>query len=361
MKKVAAVLEITGSHEECIYAQLLHLKRGGYHTLLICSTNLKPKVFEFDQADEFFYFDVTEEDRRSYLKLWQIRALLVRRQVEVVCINSAHGKLVQNLVLLPYPKRMKFFGILHGINKLRKSVTQKLISIRIKKYFLLNDYLVQNLHKVPHGKLKFESYYPIFFPEFKGMVPADKPEGQVWVTIPGQVEYARRDYRTLVDAFAKLAHKPDIQFIFLGSWEHREGNGPDLKQYIESLGLSRYFQFTGYMQNAAFHAVIKASDIIMPLIHPGNDGFEKYLIYQITGSYNLAFAHHKPLLMLQAFDQYEDFIENALFYSLDNLPAQLGNLPALIAGIQPQLYKNPKWTAEHQAAKNLAFIEQASA
>jgi len=357
-KKVAAVLEITGSHEECIYAQLLHLKNGGYHTLLICSANLEPKVFEFDQADEFFYFDVKEENKKSYFKLLQIRALLIRRGVEVVCINSAHGKLIQNLLLLPFPRKMKFFGVLHGINKLRKSITQKLISLRIKKYFLLNDYLIQNLYKVPHGKLEFESYYPIFFPEFKGTPRIDKPEGQIWVTVPGQVEYARRDYMTLIDAFAKLDNKPDIQFIFLGSWDHRDGNGPELKQRIEALGLTQYFRFTGYLQNPDFHAIIKASDIIMPLIHPGNDGFEKYLIYQITGSYNLAFAHHKPLLMLQAFDQYEDFIENGIFYSLESLPEQLAVLPQLIEKIKPQLYQSPKWTREYQGAKNLAFIEQ---
>lgn len=356
-RKTAAVIEITGSHEECIYAQLLHLKAGGYYTLLICSANLEKKVFDFDKADEILYFDVREEVRKSHLQLLKIRALLIARNVEIVCINSAHGKLIQNLLLLPYPKSIRFFGVLHGINKLRKSITQKLISRRIRHYFVLNDYLIENLHKVPHGALKFESYYPIFFPHFEERLPLQKPAGQLWITIPGQVEYARRDYRTLVAAFAKLRVKPDLKFIFLGSWDHPEGNGPALQQLIEELALTEYFVFTGYQANPEFHAMLKASDIIMPLIHPGNEGFEKYFSHQITGAYNLAFAHHKPLLMLQDFDRYSDFKENAIFYTPENLSQVFTDLAVRIADAKPQLYKNPKWTEGYQRATYLRFIQ----
>jgi len=360
IKKTAAVIEITGSHEECMYAQLLFLKQAGYHTIMICSSNLEKRVIEFDMADESVFFPFENESISNLPKLLQLRRLLIDRHVSLVAINSAHGKLIQNLVLLPYPKDIQFIGILHGINKLRGSFTQKLISTRIKKYLLLNDYLVDNLKRVqvPHEHLQFESYYPIFFPAFQYPPVLHKPEDQLWITVPGQVEYARRDYITLVNEFARLEEKPDVHFILLGSHQHAAGDGPDLQQRIQALHLERYFTFTGYAPNAPFHAYLQASDIIMPLIHPGNDGFEKYLIYQITGSYNLAFAHKKPLLMLQDFADYEDFKENALFYKLEDLHLRLQTLREDIAHITPQLYKSPKWTVAYQQKKYIDFIER---
>lgn len=353
----AALIEIDGSHDECLYSQLLFLKKGGYRTTLICSENLRAQVEGFGADETLFYEFKSKGNRARTQELRRMRDRLAADDIRTIIFNSAHGHLIRDLLFLRFPKGTRFFGTLHGINKLRGSFTQWLISRRIRHYFLLNDYLVENLPMVPHKGLAFQSYYPMFFPAFPGVAAPDKPAGECWVCIPGQVEYKRRDYETLVRTFATLPEKPRLKFLLLGKSDHAHGNGPELRQLIDSLNVTQYFHFwPGFVDNATFHAWLQASDVVMPLIHPGNDGFEKYLVYQISGAYNLAFAYRKPLLMLEDFNRYSDFRENSLFYSLDNLGDILRQLPVQAADLQPRIYRDPKWTFEAQQQRYLGFI-----
>lgn len=359
MKK-AALIEIDGSHDECLYSQLCFLKQGGYHTTLICSDNLEKQVTDFDHTDEKVFFKLEGRSKlEQWRELWLIRNQIVNNGIRTVILNSTHGSRIRNFTLLPFPAATQFFGTLHGINKLKGSLTQKLISRKIKNYFLLNDYLKENLSliSVPGG-LRFESYYPIFFPSFRNMPAISKPADEYWIGIPGQIEYKRRDYETLVKAFASLAVQPNYKFLLLGKSTHRDGNGKELKALIAQLGVKDRFVFwDGFMENGVFHAYLKQCDVIMPLIHPGNDGFDKYLIYQISGGYNLAFAYQKPLLMLKDFERYEDFRENAVFYELEQLGTVLSNLPEQVDRIKNGLYQQPKWSFGYQSRKYLDFID----
>ncbi len=354
----AALIEIDGSHDECLYSQLLFLKEGGFHTTLVCSDNLSRQVHEFNASDELVFFSFGGKSTLDKLKeLWKLRNYLIVNNITTVILNSTHGSLIRNFCLLPFPSQTRFYGTLHGINKLKRSFTQNLISTRVKHYFLLNDYLKDNLKQVPHRGLSFESFYPIFFLQFHTASEITKPADEFWIGIPGQVEYKRRDYETLVKAFAAVENKPNYRFLLLGKSEHKEGNGVALQQLIKDNGVTEYFVFwKGFMENSVFHAYLQQCDIIMPLIHPGNDGFEKYLVYQITGSYNLAFAYKKPLLMLEDFSRYADFKENGIFYSLDNLSATMTDLPKAVETITPRLYKDPKWQFQAQCKRYLDFI-----
>jgi glycosyltransferase involved in cell wall biosynthesis len=356
--KKAALIEIDGSHDECLYSQLLFLKNGGYHVTLICSENLRKQVSEFDIADEKVFFDFDKKGAAHKLKqIWKLRTYIIRQKIGTVIFNSLHGRTIRDLTLLPFPKKIIFAGTLHGINKLKGSFTQRVIGLRVRKVFLLNDYMIDNLKLVPNQGLQFQSYYSIFFPQFKNEPQINKPADECWIAIPGQVEYKRRDYETLVRTFAAMPVKPGYKFLLLGNSTHKHSNGTELKELVKELGVADHFVFwDGFLENAVFHAYLKKADIVMPLIHPGNDGFQKYLIYQISGAYNLAFAYKKPLLMLSEFKDYADFKENAIFYTLDDMPVILENLPSLINMMQPQLYKDPKWTFEHQAGEYLRFI-----
>lgn len=356
----AALIEIDGSHDECLYSQLLFLKQGGYTTTLICNEKLRSQVMEFDAADEKLFFPLDNQSKWQELKdLWRIRQYIVRHNITTVIFNSAHASRVKYLTQMLFPRRFRFYGTLHGINKLKGSFTQKMISRKVKKYFVLNDYLLQNLGQLPHRGLQFSSYYPIFFPAFAGKPLVEKPANEYWIAIPGQVEYKRRDYETLVRAFAQLKDKTGYKFLLLGKSEHRHGNGPELRALIDELGVADYFVFwKDFLDNASFHAYLEQCDVMMPLIHPGNDGFRKYLVYQITGMYNLAFAYRKPMLMLEDFSAYEDFKENAVFYTLDSLPEVLQHAREKIAAIAPQMYRQPKWSFDWQAKNYLDFLER---
>jgi len=357
--KKAALLEIHGTHEECVYSQLLFLKNGGFDTTFIYEASLKDKIKNMNVGNAEIAFDIRNKKGWAYWKtLWAIRNYIIQNNLETVIFNTAHGNLIRDFSLLPFPKKFSFFGTLHGLNKLKGSVTQNIITRKIKHYFLLNDYLKQNVTNLPHdSRLKFESFYPIYFPNFENQPNIEKPQNQCWIGIPGQVEYKRRDYETLIKAFATLEQKPNIKFIFLGNEKHASGNGKELKALIQQHHVEAYCQFTGYLDYPEYHAFLKQCDIIAPLIHPGNDGYEKYLIYQITGGYNLAFAYQKPLMMLNEFERYEDFKENAIFYSLDNLAAVLQTLQLAILDIQPRLYQQKKWQLKVQTTRYISFLK----
>lgn len=353
----AAILEIDGSHDECLHSQVLFLKQGGYRVTLICSSDLKVQVREIP-ADEKIYIDIRNRKGLSrWSSLLALRSILVKGEFDKIIFNSAHGSTIRDFCLLPFSGKARFFGTMHGINKLKGSIGQQLIGRRIKNYFVLNDYLLDNLKSFPLNGKKFTSYYPIFFPDFEDKPLVTKPTNELWVCIPGQVEYKRRDYESLVKAIAESKNTGHLRFLCLGRSDHAHGNGPELKALVKAHGLTKQFVFwDGFVDNPTFHAWLAASDVVMPLIHPGNDGFEKYLHFQISGAYNLAFAYKKPLLMLQEFEWYEDFKYNAVFYKIDTLAWVLGQLPELLKEKQHRCYQNSKYTFDNQAEAYLRYI-----
>ena len=357
MKKVA-LLEIDGTHEECVYSQLLFLKKGGYETAFIYEADLKKKLQDMNAGNLEVPFSIKGKKGLEYWKtLWSIRNYLVTHEYRTIIFNSTHGNLIRNFTLLPFPAGYRFFGTLHGINKLHGSFTQRIISRRIRNYYLLNDYLKENLKEVPYDKsLRFESFYPIYFPEFSGQPKIEKPADELWVGIPGQVEYKRREYENLVRAFGALKEKPKYRFLLLGDDKHRDSDAERLKEVIRSCKVEEYFVFTGYLSYPAYHAYLKQCDVIAPLIHPGTEGYRKYFFYQITGGYNLAFAYKKPLMMLSEFKRYADFEENAVFYTLEGIGEMLQHLKVRLEEVRGRMYRSSKWEFDYQAKQYLDFL-----
>ena len=362
-KPKAALLEIYDSHDVNLYSQLLFLKEGGYDTTLIVSEAHRQQVADYDTGHETLFVRVTDKKGLALWKeLWRIREIILSRGIETVIFNTAHSNSVRNFCLLPFPKAVKFYGTLHGVNKLKGSLTQKIISRRIPNYYLLMDYMLQKAMTMPHAGLRFEVFYPIFHPAFKEADLPAKSTGQIWIAIPGSVEYKRRDYLSMLEPFAALENKPDVRFLLLGNGFHRHGNGAELKSRIEALGLAEYFVFfEGFVPNEVLHSYVRHCDAVMPLIHPINADMEKYLENQISGSFHLAFAYHKPLLLHDYYQRYQDFQETGFFYNLDNVGSFIQNLSQEIAGFRAERYNNPKWTLEYQAKKYCSFLESTPA
>ncbi len=357
----AALIEIYDSHEVNLYSQLRFLQEGGYEVTLIVSRKHEALVSSFGEGFDVAFVSVTSlKVFAQWRELWRIRQLIVGRGITTVIFNTAHTNPVRNFCLLPFPKNIKFFGTLHGVNKLRGSVTQNIISRLIPAYFLLADYMLDKALQMPHKGLRFSVFYPIFQPSLETEIEPKRP-GELWIAIPGSVEYKRRDYLSLVAAFAALKQKPCVRFLLLGNGAHAHGNGPELRQKIEVLGLESYFLFfNGYLDDALMHSYLRVSDAVMPLIHPINADMEKYLENQISGSFHRAFEYRKPLLMHRYFSRYQDFRETALFYDLDKLQRFLTELSAEIAGYDPaEHYDNPKWSFAFQAANYCRFLQNA--
>ena len=355
----AALLEIYDSHDETLYSQLLFLQRGGYRTTLIVSEAHSRQVADYGLGQETIFVNCTgKKGLRLWQELWRIRKILIERDIDIVILNTAHSNPIRNFCLLPFPKRMTFYGTLHGVNKLQGSLTQKIISRRVPNYYLLRDYMLQKAMQVPHKELRFKVFYPIFHPDF-GDTPVEPARpGQLSIAIPGSVEYKRRDYESLLNAFARLDEKPNVRFFLLGNGDHPHGNGQELRQKVAALGLEQYFCFfNGFVPAAVLHTYLRHCDAVMPLIHPINADMEKYLENQISGAFPLAFAYHKPLLLHDYYRRYPDFQETGIFYNLDNISIFLNNLSRELAAFRPDRYDNPKWTLTYQAGQYNSFLE----
>lgn len=341
-----AIIELSTAHFECVYSPVLFLKLGGHTVELCCSTAAGLQINNLKEQLSTVLFDL---HHRSTLKRWKelfrLRRYLIENRFDVILLNTAQGKAARNLVCLLLPKRIRIVGILHDTAKFSRSFTQRLIHQHIAHYFLLNDYL---LASVPSQfTARSSSMYSIFFPKFS-QLPILKPEGEIWVLIPGQLEYKRRDYLGLLEVL-KLLPELTIKFILAGNAYHPQGDGPDFEQRIRSAHLEERFKlFKSFIADNHLHQYAIQCDAVMPLIHSNYPSFSQYQKHQITGAFNLAFAYQKPLLCDAGFQGYQDFDENAIFYNLDQLSDILQNIQNLIHQGNKRSYQQEKWSFDYQ-------------
>jgi len=354
----AVLIELGGSHSEVLYPQLSFLKHGGYHTTLICDPKVYDLVKNYDQVDVLLKSEIPQSGwLRQMNALWKIRNYIVQEKVKLVIFNTANGPLIRTLCLMPYPPDIIFAGILHSLHKLKGSITQSLISYRVRKYFVLAAYLKRLAYTYHRPKLSFEFFYPMFFMPPKNEHPVTKPAGEIWIAIAGGLEYGRRDYKSLAYALHKLKKKIPLKFLLLGNSSYPGGDGNDFRALISNLGVEEYFVFWNeYVSNDVFHAYLKKSDAIMPLVHPVPHIKSVYLNYQISGSWNLAYAYQLPLLMADAFAGLEDFKDYGVFYQPENLTEAIEKLPNILLSHR-KLYQGDAWQFAFQANQYLRFLK----
>lgn len=358
MKK-ALIIEIGGSHSECIYSQAGFLNESGYNLKLICSQNLSERIKKLNLNNEVEYFNFGNSTADDWRLLRDLKRSIISKGESAVIFNTAGGNLIRNLLSFHYPAGIKFIGVLHDLGKLKESFTQKLINRKIRRYFVLNDYL-----KEDHPgalKIRVESFYPIFFPDF-GKIELNKNEDVLWVCIPGNVEYSRRDYISLIDCLKLDKINPNVKFVLLGSSNHFNSDAADLRKRINDIGLQNQFIFfDGFVEESLFHSYINESELVMPLIHKDHPFFKEINGSKISGTFNLAFAHKKPILCEESFDKFEDFRENGIFYTRNDMIKLINKIAdnkKIIDELNPQRYSNPKWSFNFQKEKYISFIEK---
>jgi hypothetical protein len=215
--------------------------------------------------------------------------------------------------------------VVHNILKLRDSTGQKIISRRIKRYLVLNQYLLDN--RDDGLDVALDWFLPIFFPKF-GFVDPGKDPAELWACIPGKVDFKRRDYEGLLKSLVDGGLPAGLRILFLGGFED-EATRARVADLVTATGRSEAFTFLeGFTDHGTYQSHVAASDLVLPLLHPGTERFHEYSGVQISGAFNLAFAHRVPLLMERSFEKYAAFEGNSLFYDLENLPATLAALTA---------------------------------
>ncbi len=355
--KRAAIIELSSSHVECIHAQQRFLQESGYEPHLICSKRIEERARNFLRPAHLHAFDFGGKFR-AYRSLVRIRSLLIGEKFDIAVFNTSGGIDVRDMMFLPYPRSIAFAAILHDTTKLTGSRSQRMINKKIRRYFVLNDYLLPFVS--PPDGIRVASFYPIFFPEVDP-VPLRKPEGEFWIGIPGSVELQRRDYRLLFDALREGELHPSVRFLLLGQLDTVENMRERVLRELEATGhRDRFIVFEQFMDDRTHHAYTRLCDLILPLAFHEKTPHMASPEHMISGSYLMAFGYRKPLLCHEYFKRNEDFRENAIFYSDDTLRETINALAAGGAEVlrekESTMYRNPKWAFERQRERYISLL-----
>ena len=313
------LLEAGGSHIECMYSLIHILFNNDERVFVACNKKLVSLLKEPAKLSGLLELPDDIHKNQHFLLSLKIRKYIRQQKIEAVIINTTEIRFVRNLLFL-LPK-LNYTGIVHNTKGLEKSFTfTKLISRKIRKFFVLGDYLLSNLN--PHHIFRVASFYPVYFPKVKTL-SVKKSANEVWITIPGIVEQDRKDYPGLMEAIERSKIDPSIKFIFLGKNKLSRhlatqlSNSGKLKQHI--------ITFNYYIDYDEFHSYVQQSDYILPLLKTSNDVF--FGNNRISGSFNLGLGYKLPFLLPESYNINIDLKPYSIYYSdLNNLLSQIQQL-----------------------------------
>ena len=301
------LLEIGGSHIECMYSYLHLLKVKNHQVHLACNQKLVALFPEQDQLDGLLMLNNQFSFSEQIKAFFQIRSYIQKNNITHLIINTCELKIIRNLFLF-IPKKINCTGLVHNAKKIEKSVTfTKLLSIKMKKYLVLGDFLLKNIQ--PFYKFQVQSFYPIYFPKAKNN-SVQKPNGAFWICIPGGASHERRDYLLLIEALSKMSLPIQIKFIFLGKYYLNEV--VDKSTTESEWWKNHIITFDEEVPYDIFHQYIQLSDLILPLIKMENDTM--YGLARISGSFNLGLGYKKPFLLPENYQANTDLLPYSLYY-----------------------------------------------
>ncbi len=258
----------------------------------------------------------------KFKAIWTAFKQLKSIDADYAVMNDGQGQSVKWLSLLGLFLRTEFIGVHHNADKfIFGSLTQSLINLKIKKYFVLADYVIKNLKGKVSDKFKFSSFY-INMTDYK-LKKNENPE-ELKIAIPGFVEFHRRDYLDLIQTLTSGPEKlaGNIKFVILGNAGKKDGK--DLIEKVKAAGLEKNFSFYDHFvpQNEVY-SQIDSADLLMTLIGPKNRYFDLYKKYKISGTYSLSIMIEKPLLLDKSYSDESEFNDWSLFYDESNLVQKL--------------------------------------
>lgn len=357
MKKEVLLIEFNESHTEVLHSQILFLLNKSYKVYVWINNEA-----EFEDVYKGKVKIIREKTKISSLNiglLYKVVRFVKKNKVKKIILNTAHGILIRNLCLLLLNSGVEVIGIIHQAHKLLKSSTQKIISRKIKKYFVLNDYVKEFIDKKTNKAYDINVFYPIFFSNMK--LRESNLNGKIIVTIPGKVIEKRKDYIFLVKSILNLREelRNKFHFIFLGTLTKNES--AETLKFINENKIPEYFLkiYKKHVSEEEFNEVLQSSDYILPLIHPSSQSYNEYLSTEISGAFNTAFAFKKPLLMYDSFKEIDDFKKFALFYNESNFTKFLENLSKhdSTRDIKKNYENYKKFDLEFQTENYIKFIE----
>ena len=343
-----AIVEFNNFHDECIYSQVVYLKSSAeVKVFLVCNYRMKNRIQYLNMFEDI----LTVRSNQWGVGHLKILNFLKRNRIEKVIFNSSLYKPVSNLLRICSSKKRDYFGLVHNKKLLIENKNSQLVK-RMKGYFFLNDYLLDDIDNYLFVKKKCTSYYPIFFQKHKA-IPLVKQTDEIWVTIPGRMQKSRRDYDTLLNCFKSGKLNKNVKLLFLGQSVFVKDHGQDIRKEFEKYDTNQSCIFWDkFIDKDVFQSYMEKSDFILPLIHSNHVSIEEYK-NKISGSFNLAFGYNIPLIMDHFFRQFEDFERTSLFYHPDE--DIINVLNRLTPPNKEKMYNHEKWSFDFQCKSLLAF------
>jgi len=350
MHKIA-LLEIGRSHYESMLSQMIALKNANCY-IILCSDRLffEQNTHFSSYIDEFHEISLSKSKIGRFIEMKRFNRWMKHHKIDMLIANTAHGKDIRNLCITA-SSRIPFVGIMHTIKGLQHSFTQRIISKKIKHYFVLNNTLKQKAY--PQKGVFVHSFYPLNFPYFEPKVI--KPLHEFWIIIIGGLQSSRRD----LDGFIKLAIQTpeNVHFYFLGNANDHNVEVQQFKQKCEQSNIfNRIHLFQDYLSNSEFYGYAQQADGILPLIHPNTLSGKELLSQQITGAVPLALGLKIPMLIHEHYKTWEDFHISAVFYNFNNFQEQLRLFQQDRETLYNKMKSEPKFSAELHNKRFADFI-----
>lgn len=382
-----ALVELASSHDECLLTQIHALKSINCWVLLVTNELVRERNQHLEQlVDEWILVDHRGENKRKGLTGAAIGdALIIRRlmrtlkqkDVDKVVFNTAQGGHVRNACLFSLFRKMEFIGVVHTTRKFQGSFTQRMIHLKIKKYFVLGEFLRDDVASAPLSHLDFVSisgsaaaersrshrkpniqishFYPIDFPKSNGEI--EIREDQTHIALIGAVETRRKD----LDGFLSLIKQCDdsIHFHFLGKADPQHSEVIRLKDQLKSMGRSKHVTFhDSYINFDTIDEILRKSSAVLPLIHPNTPSSEEYFRHQIPGAMSIALGYHLPLLMHDDYRTIDELKAASIYYAVDSFGDALVELHRREKDIRNAMKSNGAYSSHHQYKRYLMLVMQ---
>jgi hypothetical protein len=337
------LIEFNNFHEEVILSQLDLLKNSKYKAYLYINEKVKNKNLKFP-IDRIYYI----KSSNKFIKLLGILNILKDiyfNKIDIVIYNTLEDRYVKLLNKF-IPKKVKKIGIIHNVDKFESN------KLDLNNFLVLSENIFNNIAE--KHKYKFSYFYPLIFNQIESKTK-EKTE-KINIVIPGLVEFTRRDYIGLLDILKDNTLK-NINFIILGNIAKLDG--PKVLSKIKEYKLENIFKvYDGFIPYDEYFNILKSADLIMPLIHPNIENFEKYHTTKITASFSMAFTFKVPLFIFESLHNLDEFKKFSIGYNIDNCIEKLQNLSKNgIKELKNNIQLEKKFSYSTQQKKYINILE----